>query len=352
MRKREKTSGNPRFLACWALAGALEAPVCSLLLRGEPLVGYPVLALGHVAAAVLVFFAVPKGAGWLSPKRGWAEPMALWTLLMPGFGWLFAGVLRFSYDSSAQRKDFSPEEDLPASEDEEFLRALGLEGGRPGEEQRLREASEIMPATDILLGTDPTLKRSAIETLARIRTPEAIGWLLQARTDPAPEVRFHATSSLTYLKRDYEQRIRAAEREVFDKPADIRPQLALRHITYEYALSGLVDHERRRELLKGCREPLLELAEREVEALHLLARIEAELDPERALVLLDRLVERSPEGKDRWLRAQAALLFRLGRYDEVKKRIDELRAEPGGAPAVAALEDAEWKSVLLWWGEE
>jgi len=49
-----------------------------------------------------------------------------------------------------------------------------------------------------------SLKRSAIETLAKIRTPDAIKWLLKARTDNDAEVRFHATSTLTALRREYE----------------------------------------------------------------------------------------------------------------------------------------------------
>ena len=276
--------------------------------------------------------------------------MALWTLVFPGFGWLFAGVLFFSHDPTSERKDFFVAEELE-EEPERPPEALAAPG-QAGLEQRLLEAVDIMPAADILLGADPTLKRSAIETLARIRTPEAIAWLLKARTDQNPEVRFHATSGLTTLKRDYEARIRAAEREVYAKPAETKPQIALQHITEEYALSGLVDQDTKHEMLSRTQESLAKLSEQTDEALLQLYSVEKEIDPDGALKRLEELMRRRPKEKARWLKEQALLLFRLGRYREGRDRIGRLKKEGllGQAEEAASIEDQEWRSALLWWG--
>lgn len=349
MPRPEKTSSRGRFLAVWAAAGLLELPVVSALFGGAS-APVPALVLLHFAASGVMFFAPPKGPGWFSPLRRWAEPLALWTLVFPGVGWVFALVLMFAHDPREKRKDFFRAEELD-EEGKPF--SAGFRLSEEGVQKRLLDAVDVMPAADILLGPDPTLKRGAIETLAKIKTPEAIGWLLKARTDRDPEVRFHATASLTTLKRDFDARIRVAEREVFEHPGEAHRQVLLHRVTYECAVSGLVDPDRRTELLDRCAARLKGLAERGDSALELLFRIEREILPDRALKTLDRLEERMPTRKAAWLKERASLLFRLGRYDEVRDLMIRLKdAGSGGLSKTKTPEESEWQSAALWWGHE
>jgi len=341
LRKLARTSDRLRLLLCWIAAGALELPILSWLLLSEPLAGPVSGTVFHFAAAALIFFAPPKAGGWTSPLRHWGEPMALWTLAFPGLGWLLAGALFLAEERSGARKDFFLAEEL--RDDAMEAAPVPLEPEHRSVQRRLLDAADIMPAADVLLGRDTGLKRGAVEALARIRTPEAIEWLLRARTDGDPEVRFHATSTLTTLRRDYESKIRAAEREVFENPSDPRRRLAHERIVYSYAMSGLVDGERRREMLEDSRARLAPIAGRETGALELLFRIKTILDPGKALDHLPELVARAPERALEWSMARAVLLFKLSRFDETRAAMTELRGQDDAG------QDPDWQAALLWW---
>jgi hypothetical protein len=208
-----------------------------------------------------------------------------------------------------------------------------------------------MPAADILLGRDPTLKRGAVETLARIRTPEAISWILGARTDQDPEVRFYATSTITKLKKDFEAQLRATRQEVFEHPADARRQVALERVGAEYAVSGLLDDRGRAELLDGCRKRLSALAERqEPGALELLFSIEKDAAPDQALEHLHGLMLREPAEAPRWRREEIQLLFKLGRHGEVTDRLLQMKKDISETPGPGETpEDLRWRALIFWW---
>jgi hypothetical protein len=299
----------------------------------------------HLGSAALLFFAPEKAGGWLSPRRHWAETMFLWSLAFPVFGWLLMGLLRLTWEPGHVRQSFFQTGEAEDFEDLEFAPE------RVSEERRLWEATDIMPAADILLGRDPTLKRGAIETLARIRTPESIGWILQARTDPDPEVRFHATSTITKLKRDFESQLRATEQEVFENPTDAGRQVALERVRAEYAVSGLLDGRRRAELLGGCRNRLRALAQRQGPgALELLFVIDKDAAPDQALEHIHGLMRRDPAAAPRWRREEIQLLFKLGRHGEVTERLLQMRKDLSATPSSAETpEDLRWRALIFWW---
>ena len=343
MSKPEQNSSDRRFLALWLIAGLFEVPALALML------GFPLPISGawgiaaHILCALLIFCAPPHSRGYFAPTRHWAKPLALIALFLPGIGWTLAGWLVLSHGDAPFAKDAYRFED-DGTEDVNPLAGMGSPGAIRRE---LSDALDVVPAVDALLSAAPALKRGAIETLARIRTSEAIGWIFKARTDPDPEVRFYATSALTRLKRDFETSIQASENEAFQRPGESSAQLALQRVRYEYAVSGILDPDARIGLLQECRAHLDASAARSLEAARLLYLVERRLDPERALPVLNRLEAAQPERR-LWIREKAELLFALGRYGAVRSLLTDRRADLEKEREPHA-DDLEWRSTLFWW---
>lgn len=341
MQTPAKTSIDRRFLALWALAGLCEAPLLALLLGLDA--GLPGWAppLGHLACAALVFFAPSKEKGWFLPSRHWGEGLGLAALLMPGLGWAMAGWLVIARGDAVRAKAaYRFDDDSP--DDANPLAALGTPEAIRKE---LADALDVLPAADALLSADPALKRGAIETLARIRSADSVGWILRARTDPDPEVRFFATTAITRLNHDFDSAIQASAKEVLAKPGDPELQLALQRVRYEYAVSGMLDPTAREGLLLGCRKSLSASAERDPAAARLAFMVERELDPAASFSALERLERQDPEKRLRWVRERAELCFRLGRYAEARRTLMGEKE----ALLADAQSDPEWRSAVLWW---
>ncbi|MBI4348270.1 MAG: HEAT repeat domain-containing protein [Elusimicrobia bacterium] len=346
MSKQEPSSANLRFIVVWLVAGLFEAPVI-LLLMGFPL---PVeggwVAAAHVVASALCFFAPPKERGWFRRTRHWAGSLSALCLLLPGVGWALAGASVLLHGRSPFDKDAYRFED-DSVEDSNPLAGLGSEEAIKRE---LADALDVLPAVDALLSRAPALKRGSIETLARIRTPDAIAWILRARGDRDPDVRFFATTALTRLKRDFETAIHAAEAEVFRRPGDSDSQLSLHRVRYEYSASGMLEAAAKAAILGECREKLEPMAGRSPEAARLLYLVERQLDPARALEQLDRLEAAEPERLVKWTQDRADLLFSLGRHAEVQVLL-MLRKKTLGGELEFAFGAHDWRSALLWWTE-
>jgi hypothetical protein len=341
--RRATPSEDKRFYALWSAAGLLELPLAWIWIADAYIVPGWAAVAAHLAAAAAVFAAPPIEGGWTSPTRHWAEPMALWTLLIPVIGWAAAGLFWFSHDPENEPEEFF----LPEEEDRSPGTRFGADFGEERLEGRVLEAIDIAPAADILISGDQSLKRSAIETFARIRTPESIGWLLKARRDSNADVRFYATAALTNLRHDYEQKLRASQREVFEKPLDPGPKLALYGLTLEYALSGLLDDDSKREHLASCRSALAALSRDNSEALRLLYRIEREIDPGKALSLLEEMERRLPSERTEWLKERARLLFRNGDFLGTRDALNGLKTSLGDDED--GKDGEEWRSTVLWW---
>ncbi|MDE2292324.1 MAG: HEAT repeat domain-containing protein, partial [Elusimicrobia bacterium] len=311
MPRREKSSSELRGAALWLAAGVFELPVFAVLAGHGTMLGWRAAAAAHLAAAAVVFFVPPREKGWFLPTRHWGTPMALGTLIVPGFGWLAAGWLMVRNSDASDAKQAYRFDD-----EQEDLNPLATLGTPQSIRRDLADALEVLPAADALMSVDPALKRGAIETLSRIRTPESIAWILRARSDSDPETRFYATSALTRLKGEYETAIRAAEREVSLRPAEASLRLAVQHVRYEYAVSGVLDPVARGGLLEECRRAVEPSAARIPEWARLAYLVERALDPEAAFPALERL-ERLDAGRaGRWLRERVELCFSVGRLRE------------------------------------
>lgn len=345
MEKPETSSAETRrFAFYWAAAGVLELPLLALMTSGPLPVPAWLGVLGHVAAAGLVFFGPPKGKGWLLPTRHWGAPLALLTLLVPGFGWAASGWLALKHRQAPHAKDAYRFED-PAGDDVNPLAGVGTPDAIRRE---LAEALDVLPAVDALLSRSSELKRGAIETLSRIRTREAVSWIFKARSDIEPEVRFYATTALTRLKRDFETAIQAAERELYRKPGEPANLIALQRIRYEYAVSGMLEAAARDSLLKEARLRLETLAERQPDAARLLFLVERELDPRAAEKRLAKLEADDSKHAARWRRERVSLLFSTGRYRElaaILPKAGETLVEDDDR----SIEAAEWRAACLWW---
>lgn len=332
----------------WALAGALEAPAL-LLAAGWPLDMPAWLGVcAHAAAAGVAFFAPPKERGWLKPTRHWGEPLALLVLLLPGLGWAIGAWLLLTqghaqHDKDAYRFDEETAEDV---------NPLAGAGSPQAVRRELADALDVLPAVDALLSRSADLKRGAIETLGRIRSAEAIGWIIKARSSGDPETRFYATTALTRLKRDFETAAAAAQKESWQKPADLDAQLALQRVRYEHATSGIMEADAAAAALAEARERLEPLSARSPEALRLLYLVTRRLEPHAALGVLDKLEAGDPGRSSRWTRERAEILFELGRHAEVRSLLRARRDALLGEGAASGTAERPWLSAVLWWNHD
>ena len=341
-----KSSADRRFFLLWLLSGLLDIPLLWVVSGGDPLLPLPWAFLLHLLAAASAFLAPPKEKGFFSHTRHWGEALGFLTLFIPGIGWLLAGAGMALHGEAAHAKGaYRFDEDAS-----DAVNPLAAAGTPAAVKKQLADAMDVLPAADALLSVDPALKRGALEVLARIRTPQAIAWIVRARSDAHPEVRFYATSALTTLKRDFETSMRAAEKEAFERPGELGPQLTLQRIRCEYARTGLLEPGTRAALLENCRSWLDAPARRDPEALRILYQVDRESDPSAALRTLERLVLADPARRERWLKEKADLLFRLGRHAEVRELMSELKPlvlrEGDSLPRP---EDLEWRAAIFWW---
>lgn len=341
MTKPAAISANARSVLLWLGSGLLEIPLIAVLAGAATPLPLLWAAVFHAASSALLFFAPPRDKGWFQPTRHWGEPFTLIAFFLPVLGWLASGwFLWHSREMTAHKEAYRFDNDAP--EDSNPLATLGTPQAI---RKDLADALDVLPAADALLSRDPALKRGAIETLAKIRTPESVGWILRARTDADPEVRFYATSALTRLKGEYETGIRAAEREAVLRPGNPALRLAIHRVRYEYAVSGILDGPARDSILGECRKQLGPSADRDPDAARLAFLVDRAIDPGGAFAALERLERLDPRRSGRWLRERAELNFILGRHAETARLLKSRRAE-----ALAdSTGDREWQSAVLWW---
>lgn len=345
MSKPEPQRSDFKGVLLGACAVLLEAPVMAVLC-GHGFLSAPWALASHLASATVMFLAPPREKGYFRPTRHWGEPLALLTLFIPGAGCLLAMGLYLSHSKAHEDRDAYRFED-DSNEDANWLAGLGDAADL---EEKLADARDIIPAADALMGQDPGLKRGAIEVLAKMRSPEAIAMVIRARTDPDPEIRFYATTAMTRITRDYDTEVSGAEHEMYQRPGNMRAQLALHGIRCEYARSGLLEPATAAMMLLQSREWLAEPSAHDIDALILLFMVERQLDPMKALKILDQLSVRDTEQKSRWAREKVALAFEVGRYGEVSRLMQDLQGMlPQDSAGLSERETVDWRSATLWW---
>lgn len=332
-----------RFWGLWGVAGFLELPFLqSFFLRPAWLEASPAMILGlHLLASLLMFFVTPKGKGWGYPLRPWGRTLFLLVFLFPFLGWVACGILVASFKPPKKKNVF--EEDwkfLPVFETEFFAQKKG-----GSSRARILKALDFIPLVEILAGEDPDLKRGAIERLAEVRTPEAVAVLLERRKDPSIEVRFYVITALNRIKKEWEDQLEAAKREMERDIYKISARVFLAKVYLQCARSGLLD--------------LMVARSYEDEALHhLKVAVKSEFGSREAFELLRDLCSRREDwiavlgvlelarkkqkvGEDEFLEKKMDCLYRLGRYAEVAKNM-AIRKKME-APS------SKWSVVLDWW---
>lgn len=329
-----------RFLVLWILAGGAEFPLMWNLMGGRE---YPAIMAwgGHLLAAVLVGLGVVRWQRIAGLSQRWTWWVLAWTLLLPGAGWLFAGILVLGGWNA-----IDPQEAV--AEEEELVASLSIDPTKSAEMSSARIAREMdfVPLVEILAGDDMNLKRGSVEQLTRLRTPEAIAVLMSHRSDPSMEMRFYVNSSLARIKKELDELLDAARYQMHMESDSVADRLNLAKVYLQYARSGLLDAD------------LVNAYEKEA-ILHLNFVLNSGAPtPEAAELLITRLIQ-----KRDWFMAeasiqkarefalisdiaaaeyQAEMLYSRGQYGKVA---DVLRPYHD-APSLSA----DWKTTLLWWG--
>jgi hypothetical protein len=296
---------------------------------------------GHLLAAVLAGLGVMRWQGFAGLSQRWTWWVLAWTLLLPGAGWLFAGILVLGgWDAIDPRE--------AAGEGDELVTPFGADLSRPVEAPSARIVREMdfVPLVEILAGDDMNLKRGAVEQLTRLRTPEAIAVLMSHRSDPSMEMRFYINSSLARIKKELDESLDAARYQMHMESDSVAGRLNLAKVYLLYAQSGLLDAD----LVNAYGKEAI---------LHLNFVLDSGAPtPEAAELLITRLLQERDwfmaEASIRKARElalisdiaaaeyQAEMLFAEGQFGKVA---DVLRPFFGASSL-----SPDWKTTLLWWG--
>lgn len=209
-----------------------------------------------------------------------------------------------------------------------------------GQERETPDPAALAPLEDVLHSdASDGLKRSAVESLARLETPEAVQVLRRCLAHASTEVRACAISALGHLERRLAGRIAALETAVRDSD-DAVTRLHLAQAYFDCSYYHVATDQRRRRLL----EQALAAAERATtgggaQALILAGRILLELErfAEAEEFFARHLAQQGADVKGLLWHAEA--LFRQGRYREVRIACARVRAL-GGVPE--RMEPAMW----------
>lgn len=195
---------------------------------------------------------------------------------------------------------------------------------RPGERFIMDEV-DVAPLRDILTGHDLALKRGAILSLSRLPRPEAVTLLKGALADPAREIRYYASTALSDMEREFNDRIFRLVREIEAAPTAVERHTELARIVLDYTEAGLLDEGMVRFFLDvGLRAldkaRLVATQDRRIDLL--MGRLQHRArDLEGASASLARYVEAVPNDRDAVLLA-AEIEFERGRLARAREILD------------------------------
>lgn len=326
-----------RFAGCWILAGALEA---SFLWHLESAL-WVALAC-HVVASALIFISVSREG----EAGRWQWNFLFLTLSLPVAGWGMLPLLFFGGVSKSASLDLDEDQTLLVGPS----MLQNLRAPTQSRRTRILRALDFMPLADILASDDIDLKRGAVDKLAQLKTPEAVTLLLQHRSDSSTEMRFYVTSALARIKKEYDEELEAAKKELAKAKDAARARLLLARIYLQYAASGLLDdatvQAHRREALYHLgaisKMPDVDrLLKGEAGQMQLWLHISNQ-SWEEGLSTIDRLAAEDLVDPQELTRARVQILYRSGRFPEVKQAMTQL--------AQSGIQDKDWSAVANWWG--
>lgn len=328
----------PRFLFFFALSGVCES-LAVLAFMSEQIIGNPALVL-HLAAALAAFLSVKRGRfGLFYSGRLWGRTSAFFILFLPVFGWLSALCVFFFYRPISQVADFENEDDAGDFQVDEKDIPVAID---ISVEDRIHHQLDFMPLADVLAGEDLSLKRGAIDNLARIASPEAISLLLARRGDASPEVRFFATSALTRVKREMDDELEAAKRPVQAGNGGAAARIALVRAYMRQGRSRLLDEPTARAYFGEAAHHAERASKDFPDAFRLLAECRlARGEWDAALAAADAMASagHDPFGA---IKSRIEICYAAGRYDGVVAGLKQWKA--------MGVDDAVWTAATYLWG--
>ncbi|MEK6544141.1 MAG: HEAT repeat domain-containing protein [Elusimicrobiota bacterium] len=217
--------------------------------------------------------------------------------------------------------------------------------------------SDIMPFADILAGNDNDLKRSAVENLARLKTPEAIKVLLDHRSDTSAETRFYVITAINKIKKEFDEELDAAKRQMRKDVHDDHALWALAKMYKTYADSGLLDAvlaDHYHSEAVALSDTLLANAAYATRAWHMSVAITAQRGDWNEV--LKRIPDKLPEDPaiaQEALRHRIEARFNVGPLSAMIADLKTLAALPqasttGAADKSSGAQDP-WRSLPDWW---
>lgn len=335
-----------RFILVWLLSFGLEVPLVLFLLPfPNPFSGLrllPVWLLSHVFGALVMLFCVPRGLGLLSYSRLWGRTLAVWTLFFPGFGLLVAGLFRLALGQGGSgifAQDDGEEINLAAQ-----VRSIPVQSHEVVA-ARVRSDLDVMPLSEVMIGTDLGLIRGAVERLAEIRTPEAIAILLAHRGSGLSEVRFFATTALTRIKNEFDEELTGAKREMRKDVYKVSARFFLAKVYVTYARSGLLDAKTTEAYVHEALHHLDIVRKSEfaaAAALWFLIELLMEREEwQQALAVLDEVSSRPDRDTSKVSSVRIFIHYHTGDF---KRMREEMASLPGDGV------DPRFQALLNWWG--
>lgn len=316
-----------RFWICWLCAGVASLPMLALMIQSTDLPSTWLPWVGTSGAIALMAFA----GGSL-----WGMWLSLVTAMIPGVGWLAAGVIYLiNYGSRIVHQPVGDE-----------LQSLPLPPPLQLEQLEYRVVNELdfMPLVDIMTGTDNDLKRGAISKLAQLKTPEAIQILLADRSDSIMEIRFYVNAALSRIKKEFDEELNAARQQMKFDIYKVSARVFLAKKYLEYVKSGLLDPDTAHSF--------------EAEAIYNLTyAVESGFVLENAHILLIQCYLNRHEltkalacleaaqgviDQSHLLRMQIEIYYQMGRYTQVLQLLVQLKS--------LGKMSSEWTAVASWWG--
>lgn len=172
--------------------------------------------------------------------RAWAVVGLCLMLPLPLLGFLGFVMVYAVLESSGKHggellKDFQEY----ISYDPTIIQGVVHAGG-DGERFLMTEV-DVSPLKDILSGNDVPLKRGAILSLSRLPRADAVALLKRALADESREIRYYASTALSDMEKEFNDRIFRLVREVERNPTTAERHVELARIVLEYTEAGLLD---------------------------------------------------------------------------------------------------------------
>lgn len=348
----ENYSSLLRFYLAWILAGVLEYPFFASLktdalpqINESPL--YPFFL--HGLAVFVLFLSAPRGKGWFHPQRVGPRTYSLFALFFPGIGWLVAGMIAFlNFYSFGDKKLFDLDEPMDKLAPFMEWENPKIAGALVLRKERIFSELNFMPLVDIIAGDqDADLKRGAIDKLSRFKTPEAIDILLSLRGHAEAEIRFYATSSLSRIKKEFDEQLEASKQEMKKDVYKISARIFLAKVYIQYARSHLLDPVTSEAYEHEALYHLNYCAETEYvtdEDFWLMVEIhKGHREWDKALAVLEILEKRGGVLPEEIIKNRIETAYQMKRYDLLHPLMEKLKA--------LNIADSDWTALIHWWGE-